>query len=212
MRDVAASRLSGYFECRSVGQVSSVCALIFTDRDGTLQGNSWREGVYIGYGQGLSPAHWRGGHIADGFRLRPWRRAALHRAPTLAQKPRREGKSTVPDLPLESVLDFLPAICERDEDVVLVMAGKIRGFEAQEYQRQFFTQVNESSVADRIVFLRGQFPQHTFDTILSAADVVVSPDARARANQAFVFRLLRMPASFTSSTLLCFRWRCQMSS
>lgn len=73
------------------------------------------------------------------------------------------------------VLDFLPAICERDEDVVLVIAGKIRGFEAQEYQRQFFTKVNESSVADRIVFLRGQFPQHTFDTILSAADVVVLP-------------------------------------
>jgi 1,2-diacylglycerol 3-alpha-glucosyltransferase len=73
------------------------------------------------------------------------------------------------------VLDFLPAICERDEDVVLVIAGKIRGFEAQEYQRQFFTKVNESSVADRIVFLRGQFPQHTFDTIMSAADVVVLP-------------------------------------
>lgn len=73
------------------------------------------------------------------------------------------------------VLDFLPAMSERDDDVVLVIAGKIRGFEAQEYQRQFFTRVNESSVADRIVFLRGQFPQHTFDTILSAADVVVLP-------------------------------------
>jgi 1,2-diacylglycerol 3-alpha-glucosyltransferase len=73
------------------------------------------------------------------------------------------------------VLDFLPAICERDEDVVLVIAGKIRGFEAHQYQREFFTKVNESSVSDRIIFLRGQFPQHTFDTILSAADVVVLP-------------------------------------
>lgn len=73
------------------------------------------------------------------------------------------------------VLDFMPAICAQDDDVVLVMAGKIRGFEAQKYQQGLFTQLNESPVADRIVFLRGQFPQHTFDTILSAADVVVLP-------------------------------------
>ena len=73
------------------------------------------------------------------------------------------------------VLDFFPAICEQNPGAVLVVAGKIRGIEAQEYQQQLFTQLNESSVEDRIVFLRGQFPQYTFDTILSAADVMVMP-------------------------------------
>lgn len=73
------------------------------------------------------------------------------------------------------VLNFLPEICRRDPDTTMVMAGKVRGIEAQDYQRQLFTQLNESPVVDRIVFLRGQFPQHTFDTILSAADCVVLP-------------------------------------
>jgi 1,2-diacylglycerol 3-alpha-glucosyltransferase len=72
-------------------------------------------------------------------------------------------------------LDFFPEICANNPDAVLVVAGKIRGIEAQDYQEQLFTQLNNSPVADRIVFLRGQFPQHTFDTILSAADVMVMP-------------------------------------
>lgn len=73
------------------------------------------------------------------------------------------------------VIDFFPEICRRDPDAVLVVAGKIRGIEAREYQRQLFTQLNDSSMVDRIVFLRGQFPQYTLDTILSAADCVVLP-------------------------------------
>ena len=73
------------------------------------------------------------------------------------------------------VLDFFPEICRRDGDVVLLMAGKVRGIEARGYQRNLFTQLNQLPEVDRIVFLRGQFPQHTFDTILSAADCVVLP-------------------------------------
>ena len=73
------------------------------------------------------------------------------------------------------VLRFFPEICRKDPDAVLVVAGKVRGIEAQEYQRELFTQLHESSVADRIIFLRGQFPQYTFDTILSAADCIVLP-------------------------------------
>ncbi len=73
------------------------------------------------------------------------------------------------------VLDFFPEIYRRDADVVLVMAGKIRGIEAQGYQRNLFTHLNQLPEVDRIVFLRGQFPQYTFDTILSAADCVVLP-------------------------------------
>jgi glycosyltransferase involved in cell wall biosynthesis len=73
------------------------------------------------------------------------------------------------------VLDFFPEICRQNPDAVLVVAGKVRGIEAQNYQRELFTQLNQSPLVDRIVFLRGQFPQHTFDTILSAADCVVLP-------------------------------------
>ncbi|MGC1275097.1 MAG: glycosyltransferase, partial [Planctomycetaceae bacterium] len=70
---------------------------------------------------------------------------------------------------------FLPELCDADPDVVLVMAGKVRGTEALEYQRELFETLRSSPYGDRIVFLRGQFPQHTFDTVLSAADVVVLP-------------------------------------
>ena len=93
-----------------------------------------------------------------------------------------EGKKVImlcgyfrPSKGFHKVLEFFPRICEQDPDAVLVMAGKARGIEAQEYQRELFTKLNESPVADRIVFLRGQFPQYTFDSILSAADCVVLP-------------------------------------
>ncbi|HID78388.1 MAG TPA: glycosyltransferase [Planctomycetaceae bacterium] len=93
-----------------------------------------------------------------------------------------EGKKVVmicgyfrPSKGFHRVLNFFPEICRRDPDAVLVVAGKVRGIEAQDYQRQLFTQLNQSPVVDQIVFLRGQFPQHTFDTILSAADCIVLP-------------------------------------
>jgi 1,2-diacylglycerol 3-alpha-glucosyltransferase len=35
--------------------------------------------------------------------------------------------------------------------------------------------INQSPSNDKIVVLRGQFPQNTFDTIISASDVVVLP-------------------------------------
>jgi len=73
------------------------------------------------------------------------------------------------------VIEWFPKICERESDAVLVMAGKLRNIEAADYRRDLFAQLHESPVADRIVLFRGQFPQYTFDTILSAADVVVLP-------------------------------------
>ncbi len=102
------------------------------------------------------------------------------------------------------VLNFLPAICAQNNDVVLVMAGKIRGFEAQKYQQSLFTQLNESPVADRIVFLRGQFPQHTFDTILSAADVVVLPYERG-AQSGMMAQCFALGRPVVASDLQAFR-------
>lgn len=73
------------------------------------------------------------------------------------------------------VLDCFPQICEQQANALLVMAGKNRSIEFADYQRELFTRLHESPVVDRILFLRGQFPQYTFDTIVSAADVVVLP-------------------------------------
>jgi 1,2-diacylglycerol 3-alpha-glucosyltransferase len=93
-----------------------------------------------------------------------------------------EGKKVImlsgyfrPSKGFHRILSFFPEICRRDPDAVLIMAGKARGIEAMAYKQQLFTQLNESPMVDRIIFLRGQFPQHTFDTILSAADCVVLP-------------------------------------
>lgn len=102
------------------------------------------------------------------------------------------------------VIDFLPAICAQSNDAVLVVAGKIRGFEAQKYQQNLFTQLNESPVADRIVFLRGQFPQHTFDTILSAADVVVLPYDRG-AQSGMMAQCFALGRPVVTSDLQAFR-------
>lgn len=102
--------------------------------------------------------------------------------PDAKEKLGLEGRKVVmlcgyfrPSKGFHRVLNFFPEICRRDPDAILVVAGKVRGIEAQDYQRQLFTQLNESPVVDRIVFLRGQFPQYTFDTILSAADCIVLP-------------------------------------
>ena len=73
------------------------------------------------------------------------------------------------------IVKIFPAICSREPRATLVVAGKTRNIEFDDYRRDLFTQLNESPVADHISIFRGQFPQHTFDTIIAAADVVVLP-------------------------------------
>lgn len=76
---------------------------------------------------------------------------------------------------LDRIVKLFPRIAERVKEAVLVIAGKTRQQEYSEYRDEFFRLVNSSPVLDRIKVLRGQFPQKTFDTILSAADVVPMP-------------------------------------
>ncbi|NOX96774.1 MAG: glycosyltransferase [Nitrospirae bacterium] len=76
---------------------------------------------------------------------------------------------------LDRVVRIFPLIAEKVKDAVLVVAGKTRQQEYSEYREEFFRLVDSSPVLDRIRVLRGQFPQKTFDTILSAADVVPMP-------------------------------------
>ena len=80
-----------------------------------------------------------------------------------------------PSKGLDRIVSIFPRIAERVKDAVLVIAGKIRQHEYSEYRDEFFRLVDNSPAFDRIKVLRGQFPQKTFDTILSAADVVPLP-------------------------------------
>lgn len=73
------------------------------------------------------------------------------------------------------IINSFPQICQEEPDAVLVVAGKTRNIEFDDYRRELFTKLNESPVADKITIFRGQFPQYTFDTIISAADLVVLP-------------------------------------
>ena len=73
------------------------------------------------------------------------------------------------------IIDIMPKICRQMDDAVLLLAGKSRRLEYIEYRTMLFERVNKSPVNDKIVILRGQFPQYTFDTIISACDVTVLP-------------------------------------
>jgi len=73
------------------------------------------------------------------------------------------------------IVKIFPEIADELEDVVLLVTGKMRGLEFGEYRRYFFDLINSSPALDKIMVLSGQFPQHTFDTIMSAADVLALP-------------------------------------
>jgi glycosyltransferase involved in cell wall biosynthesis len=76
------------------------------------------------------------------------------------------------------IVDLFPTIAAHAEDAVLVVAGKARNIEFADYQRELYAQIEACPYVRRILVLRGQFPQHTFDTIMSAADVVALPYER----------------------------------
>ena len=76
----------------------------------------------------------------------------------------------------DRVIAMLPRLIEADDDITLVLAGKVRGVEAQDYRDKLLKQIADLGVSDKHVrIFRGQFPQHTFDTTLSAADVICLP-------------------------------------
>ena len=75
----------------------------------------------------------------------------------------------------DKIVKLFPEIVKKAENVILLVAGKMRGLEYSEYQEYFFNLINTSPVKNNIHVLRGQFPQHTFDIIMSAGDVIVLP-------------------------------------
>ncbi len=80
-----------------------------------------------------------------------------------------------PSKNFELIIDLFPEILKRCPDALLVIAGKIRGQEYIDYRNMLFEKIARSPVKENIIFIRGQLPQHVFDTIVCAADVVVLP-------------------------------------
>lgn len=80
-----------------------------------------------------------------------------------------------PSKGFHKALDFFGEVAEQNPNATLVLAGKTRNIEYDDYRRELLSEIEAAPFADRVRILTGQFPQHTFDTLLSAADVVVLP-------------------------------------
>ena len=82
----------------------------------------------------------------------------------------------------EDIIELWPEIHDRlsklGEDVLLIIAGKIRTVAQIEYGNMLFNKINSSPRRDKIRVIRGQISQQSFDTVLSASDVVVLPYRR----------------------------------
>lgn len=97
-----------------------------------------------------------------------------------------------PSKGFHKAIEFFGDVVEAHPDTVLVLAGKSRTIEFDQYRRDLLDQIEDAPFANRVQILSGQFPQHTFDTLLSAADVVCLPyDEGAQSgvlSQAIAFR------------------------
>ena len=103
------------------------------------------------------------------------------------------------------VIDMLPELIENEPEVTLVLAGKVRGVEARDYRDKLIKQAQDLGVSDEhLRIFRGQFPQHTFDTVLSAADVICLP-YRAGAQSGMLCQCLALGRPVVTSDLQAFR-------
>ncbi len=75
----------------------------------------------------------------------------------------------------EKIIKIFPKITEQIDNAVLLVAIRNRILEYSKYRRFLYKLIDESPAKDKIKILIGQFPQYTFDTILSAADVMALP-------------------------------------
>jgi len=102
--------------------------------------------------------------------------------PGAKRKLKVEGKKTIlvpgyfrPTKGYDRIIKMFPDIVREVPHAWLIIAGKTRLQEYTDYRDYIFQLVEESPARDRIMVLRGQFPQKTFDTIISASDVVPMP-------------------------------------
>ncbi|MCD6569280.1 MAG: glycosyltransferase [Deltaproteobacteria bacterium] len=82
-----------------------------------------------------------------------------------------------PNKKFERIIRLWPKIVKRHNknDILLVIAGKVRGIEYRDYRNMLFKEINTSPVKDTIKVIRGQISQDSFDTIISASDAVILP-------------------------------------
>ena len=77
----------------------------------------------------------------------------------------------------ERIIRLWSRIVEKHKtnDILLMVAGKTRGIEYRDYRNMLFNEINSSPASDSVKVIRGQISQNSFDTILSAADIVALP-------------------------------------
>jgi len=75
----------------------------------------------------------------------------------------------------ERIVDIFPKVVEQCPEATLVLSGKMRMIDFSQYRNDLFEKIDNSPVRDKIDVFRGQFPQDTFDTIVSASDIMAFP-------------------------------------
>ncbi len=82
-----------------------------------------------------------------------------------------------PSKKFERIVRLWPKIVAKQnkKDILLLMAGKVRGIEYRDYRNMLFKEINTSPARDTIKVIRGQISQDSFDTIISASDMVILP-------------------------------------
>ncbi len=93
-----------------------------------------------------------------------------------------EGKKVIamcgyyrPTKGFHKLVEWLPEISAACPQAHLLIAGKLRNSLLRNYQAELFEKINQSPAKENMLVMRGQFPQHTFDTLLSSADLVCLP-------------------------------------
>ena len=104
----------------------------------------------------------------------------------------------------EKLIDIFPDVLLKVKNAVLLIACRLRISEHNEKRDQLLRMMRFLDNKDHIRILKGQFPQYTLDTIMSAADVVVMPySAGAQSGMLAQFSAQHIPT--VTSDLLSFK-------
>ncbi|MGA1846164.1 glycosyltransferase [Deferribacter abyssi] len=80
-----------------------------------------------------------------------------------------------PSKNFETTIEIFNNLASKNKNIILIIAGKIRGIEHKNYRDRLFNLIEQSPFKDRIYLIRGQLSQKAFDTVLSASDIVILP-------------------------------------
>ncbi|KAA0258629.1 glycosyltransferase [Deferribacter autotrophicus] len=80
-----------------------------------------------------------------------------------------------PSKNFEITIEVFNQLAEKYKNIILIIAGKVRGIEHKDYRDKLFNLIEQSPFKDRIYLIRGQLSQKAFDTVLSASDIVILP-------------------------------------